>query len=250
MGLWDERYGGRWLTLGDTSGTGTSVVTEANGQRWGSGRDAWPSGTPPVRTFGPTWYEVACQHDGLGLERMTLCPEGESPWVLVRVRLRNSSSRPRRVEHLERWAVVPQYVNIGASAPQRADDARAAIRFRVESLRGGLAAVEERTDEAAAFEQQRFAQVYGPPVTVMLEPLGDTPARALHSDAPHPVLGLVSEVVLAPRDEATLWFRFGVEDGTVVAYPGALFEYSLARLQCRLPRAMRPRPNGPAERER
>ena len=144
---------------------------------------------------------------------------------------------------------LPQYVNIGASAPQRADHARAAIRYRVASLRGGLAAVEERTDEAAALERQRFAQVYGPPVTVMLEPLGDTPARALHSDAPHPVLGLASEVVLAPRAEATLWFRFGVEDGPVVAYPGALFEYSLARLQCRLPRAMRPRPNGPAERE-
>lgn len=30
MGLWDERYGGRWLTLGDASGTGTSVVAEAN----------------------------------------------------------------------------------------------------------------------------------------------------------------------------------------------------------------------------
>jgi len=88
-GLWDERYGGRWLTLGDPSGTGTSTITEANGQRWGSARDAWPAGAPPVRTFGPTWFEVACERAGLALERMTLCPEGESPWVVP-----GGSSRP------------------------------------------------------------------------------------------------------------------------------------------------------------
>jgi len=237
MGLWDERHGGRWLTLGDPSGTGTSTITEENGQRWSTEGDAWPSGTPPLRTFGPTWFEVACERDGLALERLTICPEGESPWVLVRAHLRNASKTTRRFEHLERWSVVPQFVNIGASPARRAEHAHAAIGFRVESRRGGLAAIEERTDEAAELERQRFRQVYGPPVTVILEPLGDTPARPMHSDAPHPMLGLASEVVLAPGETTTLWFRFGAEDGTAVADPAALFEDSLSRLNRRLPRA-------------
>lgn len=65
-GLWDERYGGRWLTLGDPYGTGSS-----------SGE--WPFGAPPVRTFGPTWFEVVSEHDGLTLERSIICPDGETP---------------------------------------------------------------------------------------------------------------------------------------------------------------------------
>ncbi len=240
MGLWDERHGGRWLTLGDPTGTGTSTITEANGQRWGSARPAWPAGTPPVRTFGPTWFEVACEHDGLALERMTLCPEGESPWVLVRVQLRNTGKAARRVEHVERWGVVPRFVNLGATPAQRAEHARAAVVFRVGRLRDGLLAMEERTDEAAALERQRFAQVFGPPVAIVLEPLADTPARAMHADAPHPILALASEVVVAPGETATLWFRFGAEDGTVVANPASVFENSIALLKRRLPRAAAP----------
>src|SRR5512146_3092727 len=80
-GLWDERYGGRWLTLGDPSGTGMSIITEGSGERWATAADAWPDGAPPVRTFGPTWFEVACEREGLTVERLVMCPEGESPWV-------------------------------------------------------------------------------------------------------------------------------------------------------------------------
>ncbi len=236
-GLWDERHGGRWLTLGEPSGTGSSSITEANGQRWGSSSGEWPSGTAPVRTFGPTWFEVACQYDGLVLERRTLCPEGEAPWVLVRVQLRNTSGRPRRVEHVERWSVVPQFVNIGARPEQRTDHARAGVRFRVESQGDGLAAVEERTPEAAALQEHRFPRVFGPELTIVLEPLGETAARAMRSDAPHPILALASEVVLEPGAEATLWFRFGAEDGTVVGDPAAVMADSMMRLKRRLPRA-------------
>ncbi len=237
MGLWDERYGGRWLTMGDPSGTGASIITEANGQRWGSARPVWPAGVPPVRTFGPTWFEVSCARDGLALDRTTLCPEGESPWVIVRVRLRNTTGAVRRVEHLERWSVVPRFVNIGATPAQRAANADAAIRFRVEERDTGLVAMEERTADAAALEAHRFPQIFGPPVAVLLEALGDTPARAMYSDAPHPVLGITSEIAIAPGETATLWFRFGAEDGTAVANPESLFENSLALLRRRLPRA-------------
>jgi hypothetical protein len=236
-GLWDERYGGRWLTLGDPTGTGSSTITESSGRRWGTASGEWPAGTPPTRTFGPTSFEVACQNDGLRLERLTICPEGEAPWVLVRVRVRNASARPRRVEHVERWAVVPQFVNIGRSPEQRADDARSAVRYQVEAWRGGLAAIEERTAEAAALASHRYARVYGPEVTVVLEPLGDTGARTMHSDAPHPVLALASEIVVQPGEETMLWFRFGAEDGTVVGDPGAVFADSVARLKRRLPQA-------------
>ncbi len=235
-GIWDERYGGRWLTLGDPSGTGTSIITESNGDRWGTERDGWPPGPPPTRTFGPTWFEVACRHNGLSLERLTLCPEGESPWVVVRVQLRNAGATPRRIEHIERWAVEPRFVNIGATPEQRAANARAAVRFRVEPHNDGLIAIEERTAEAAVLEGKRFPQVYGPPLTIMLEPLGDTPARVTHSDAPHPILGMRSEIAIAPGETATLWFRFGAEDGTSVADPASLLANSLALLKRRLPR--------------
>jgi hypothetical protein len=246
-GLWDERYGGRWLTLGDPTGTGSSTITEANGQRWGSSIAEWPTGAAPVRTFGPTWYEVACQREGLSLERLTICPEGEAPWVLVRVRLRNASAVPRRVEHVERWAVVPRFVNIGAEQDQRADHARAAVRFRVEPYRGGLAAFEERTAQAAALAGRRFAQVFGPELTAILEPLGDTAGRPMNSDAPHPVLALASEIVVNPGEDAVLWFRFGAEDGTVVGDPAALLDDSLARLKRRLPRAASSSAGGAAQ---
>ena len=171
---------------------------------------------------------------------MTLCPEGEAPWVLVRVQLRNTSGRPRRIEHVERWAVVPQFVNIGARPEQRADHARAGVRFRVESHGDGLAAVEERTPEAAALQEHRFPRVFGPELTIVLEPLGETAARAMRSDAPHPILALASEVVLEPGGEATLWFRFGAEDGTVVGDPAAVMADSMMRLKRRLPRAASP----------
>lgn len=247
-GLWDERYGGRWLTLGDPTGTGISIVTEADGERWGSAREVWPSGTPPLRTFGPTWFEVTCERDGLRVERLLLCPEGESPWVLVRVRMTNVGRASRRVEHAEHWAIIPRFVNLSATPQQRAEHASAAVRFRVEPLRDGLAAIEERTGEAAGLEAARFPQVFGPPLTIVLEPLGDTAARPRSSDAPHPAFALASEIALAPGADTTLWFRFGADDGTTVADPRALFDDSMARLRRRLPRASAP--NTPlAERE-
>jgi len=248
VGLWDERYGGRWLTLGDPTGTGASIITEASSERWGSAIGAWPAGAPPVRTFGPTWFEVSCEYRGLALERMTLCPEGESSWVLVRVRLRNTGPAVRRVAHLEWWDVVPRFVNLGATPAQRADDAGAAVRFDVDPHGDGLAALEQRTEDAAALERQRFARIFGPPLALILEPLGDTPARAIHSDSPHPGLGLATELVIAPGESATLWFRFGAQDGTAVADPAALFANSLALLGRRLPRATADHAPG-AERE-
>lgn len=236
-GLWDERYGGRWLTLGDPSGTGVSIIIEGSGERWATAAGAWPDAASPVRTFGPTWFEVACEREGLAVERLVLCPEGESPWVLVRVRLSNNSRTSRRVEHAEQWAIVPRFVNLAATPQQRIDHAAAAVRYRVELRRDGLAAVEERTAEAAALEGARFAQVFGPPVTIALEPLGDTPARPRASDAPHPTLALASEIALAAGESTALWFRFGADDGTAVPDPQALFDDSIARLRRRLPRA-------------
>lgn len=236
-GLWDERYGNRWLTVGDPSGTGISIITESNGERWGTARDAWLAGSAPVRTFGPTWFEVACERDGLAVERFVLCPEGESPWVLVRVRLTNTGRTSRRVEHREQWAVLPRFVNLAATAQQRVEHASAAVRYRVGRLRDGLAALEERTDESAALEGARFPQVFGSPITIVLEPLGDTAARPRSSDAPHPTLALASEIALTPGDATTLWFRFGADDGTTVADPQALFDDSMLRLRRRLPRA-------------
>jgi hypothetical protein len=104
--LFDERYGLRWLAAPDPR-SGVSIVEEG-AERWGSGWEARPAGTVPLRTFGPTWFEVAVRSGELSLERTVLCPEGEVTWVLVRVRLGNAGAASRRIRHIETWAVAPR----------------------------------------------------------------------------------------------------------------------------------------------
>jgi hypothetical protein len=82
--LCDERFGQRWLTGSDPTGTGISILEEPDA-RWGSAWDLRPAGTTPVRSFGPTWFESVAERDGLALERTLLCPEGEVPWVRARL---------------------------------------------------------------------------------------------------------------------------------------------------------------------
>lgn len=86
--VWDTAERFRWLTAAEP-GTGATVVTRADGTSWATDAGRWPvpwfgSGAP-VRTWGPTWFSVAGEHDGLQVERTVACPEGDLPWLLVRV---------------------------------------------------------------------------------------------------------------------------------------------------------------------
>jgi hypothetical protein len=236
VALFDERYAQRWLCAPDPVGTGVSIV-EAAGERWGSGWDARPEGSVPTRSFGPTWFEVEVSQGGLSLERTVLCPEGERPWVLVRVRLTNAGSQPRQVRHTEEWAVAPRFLNVLGSADSRRQHAEQAVAFEVETSARGLVAVELRLEGAEKLDVARFPQVFGPTIDLMLEALGETRAAPEHDGRAHPTLRLVSELSLAAGESADLWFRVGARDPDGVEDPAALAAESQAALRARLPSA-------------
>jgi hypothetical protein len=234
--LCDERFGQRWLTGSDPTGTGISILEEPDA-RWGSAWDLRPAGTTPVRSFGPTWFESVAERDGLALERTLLCPEGEVPWVLVRVHLRNDGEVARAFRHTEEWVLRPRFVNVGGNAESRARAASDHVRFRVETSQRGLCAVEQRSDPENGDPETRQAQVFGPAIDFMLEALGDTRAAPAHDAAAHPTLTLESELRLEPGESRTLWFRAGAPDDSEVESPERLMRACAGLRRLRLPRA-------------
>jgi len=238
VALLDERFGLRWITAPDPAGTGVSIIDEG-GETWGSAWDMRPTTEAPLRRFGPTWFEVVASRHGLSLERLLLCPEGDLPWVLVRVRIRNTRGSRCTLRHREEWAVVPRFANLFGSSESRRDHARKALAYHVETSSRGLLAVERRLAgaEGDGFALGPFPQIFGPSLDVGLEALGDTQATPSHDGAAHPTLTLASELVLEPGATAELWFRFGTLGGSEVEDPVALLDSSLARLHERLPRA-------------
>jgi hypothetical protein len=232
VGVFDEGDGLRWLTAPDPAGTGVSVLDDG-GAVWGSDYTMRGGDGAPLRTFGPTWFQVRDRRDGLVLERTMLCPEGAVPWVLVRVRLAlaDGAGSRRDVRHVERWALRPRFLNLLETVEQRRARAEDAVRYDVTQTAAGLLAI-ERFAHAAQF-------VVGPPATLALERLGRTSgaARAVTGDGPHPVLEIETALTLAPGQRRELWFRFGRLDGEPVARPARLLATSLRGLGRRLPRA-------------
>ncbi len=110
VALFDESHGLRWWTAPDPTGTGISIIEEADGTRWGSASTMRGGSLPSDRTFGPTWFEIRDERAGLTIRRTILCPEGEVPWVLVRVRLELAAGAEgvRSVGHVEQWALRPR----------------------------------------------------------------------------------------------------------------------------------------------
>ncbi|MEU6712163.1 hypothetical protein ABZ897_11860 [Nonomuraea sp. NPDC046802] len=87
--LFDEHTGLSWLTRG----TGVTRI---------SGLSTDISGSE--RVFGPTYAIVRVADERVALERTVLCPEGEQPWVLIRLRVRNLLGTPVRLTLTEEWA--------------------------------------------------------------------------------------------------------------------------------------------------
>lgn len=125
----DTARGMRWLTA-RSPGTGVTIVHDDDGRTWATDRPRWPSGwsapSAPVRTWGPTWTTIAGTHDGITVERTVACPEGERPWVLVRVRL--SSTGHRRVRFVEEWCLAATGDAHVDEHGVTIDEARGAIR--------------------------------------------------------------------------------------------------------------------------
>jgi hypothetical protein len=242
VGVFDEGDGLRWLVAPDPSGSGVSIVEEDGGRVWSTDYALRAGEATPERTFGPSWFEVRDSLGGLVLERTLLCPEGEVPWVLVRVRLSlaGDAPAPRMLRHVERWQLRPRFLNLLEGNELRRARAAAAVRYDVTATATGLVARErfaDPSDGGDAGEAARF--LIGPPATLVLEALGGpagTPRVALRGE-PHPALELVTSLTLAPGEEHELWYRFGRADDGAVDDPARLFDDSLAALAARLPRA-------------
>lgn len=229
VGLFDESEGLRWLLSGDEGGSGVSVLRDGD-VTWGSAFADRPPGDTPQRLFAPTWFTVRCTHRGLALERTLLCPEGEVPWVLVRVRLSLAPDAVRRhVTHEETWSLRPRFLNL-LENEQRRTALAASVRYRVERGR-------RRIDAYEIFPDNRTG-LSGRPAALRLEALGVEPAKSrVEEENGQPTLRLLSRLNVEPGATHELWFRFGRPAEQDLKEPGVFFARSLEALHERLPRA-------------
>lgn len=239
VALWDELDAMRWLTAPAPHGTGISRIAYGD-TAWSTLFAERPAGAEHARTFGPLWYRVATGDDRLTVERTVLCPEGEQPWVLVRVVLA-ASETTLRVRHVEEWAVRPRHANLFAMTPDLDRAAAEAIRYETQAEAGAVVARERRAATTPSFElagqgmePTSVPLVIGTPLDLRLEALG-TKGTAAADEAGHPVLTVTHDVEVAAGSPVTLWFRFGIDDGTTVEDPAALFEATLSAVRNRLP---------------
>jgi hypothetical protein len=241
VALFDEGDGLRWLVAPEPDGTGVSLLDDG-GTQWGSAFAIRGGEAPPRRTFGPTWFEVEDARRGLVLTRTILCPDGEVPWVLVRVRLRlaRSADGPRAVRHVEQWRLRPRFLNLFEAPAQRRTRGDAGVRYDVVASRAGLAATERFAapgDPGPAGAAAPF--LVGAPATLALERVGATAGEASFrvDGGPHPILEIATSLRLRPGERRELWFRFGRRDDDAVGSPSRLVARSRRALAARLPRA-------------
>jgi hypothetical protein len=253
FGLLDERYGHRWLTSPDP-GTGISII-ESKGERWGSAWDLKPDSIP-VRSFGPTWCKIAAAQGDISLDRTLLCPEGEYPWILVRVSLTNKGAGDVDVSHREEWLVSPRFINVYSGPAERKEVAEKWISFEVEQQDHRIVAREIRSGTAADFDRaipegdpqggnetitRHYPQVFGPAIDFVLEAIGDREAvveTVLASNGqPHPEISITSKIKLPAGQTRHLWFRVGAEDDSTIGAPDGLVANDMKALSARLPRA-------------
>ena len=241
VALFDESEGLRWLVAPEPDGTGVSIIDDDDGARWGSAF-ALRNTASPRRTFGPTWFEVADFRRNLALTRTITCPEGEVPWLLVRVvlQLGRSARAPRTLRHVEQWQLRPRFLNLLESQALRRTRAEAGVTYDVRVTKAGLVA-EERfaapTDPGAAGAAAPF--LIGAPATLVLERLGAIDGEATYrlDGGPHPVLEITTSVRLRPGQRRELWFRFGRPDETRIGSPGRFLARTRRALVARLPSA-------------
>ena len=253
VALFDESHGLRWLTAPDPAGTGVSIIDDPgpNPERpqkppkqWGTEFSSRAGESTPLRTFGPTWFEVHDAYAGLGLTRTILCPEGEVPWLLVHVRLTLSAmAKTRTITHTERWALRPRFLNlpVWTSMDVRRKEAELAVTYAVSQSAAGLVA-EERfaTADAPGDAGKAAKNLFGPPAILILERLADTDGEALFTGSPHPTLEIATSLNLRPGETRDLWFRFGRQDNTAAPNPEGVLNTSLVALSKRLPTAAAP----------
>lgn len=90
--VWDEHVGCWWIA----EHTGISRLGELS------------TDAAPTKLFGPSFFRVAVGE----VERTVLCPEGDVPWVLIKVDVVNRGAEVLRGTLTEEWVVRPRLVNL------------------------------------------------------------------------------------------------------------------------------------------
>ncbi|MFE0170703.1 GH36-type glycosyl hydrolase domain-containing protein [Streptomyces sp. NPDC059002] len=188
-GLWDEHDGLRWLTEPEPHGTGVTEVAGVLRSDDGGGE----------LLFGPAYTRVRIGAGGADVERTVLCPEGDVPWVLIRVDVTNHRTEAVRWRIAEEWDVRQRELTYLEVGPRPAD-----VRHE-----GG--------------------------VPLVLELLGA--AGGARCTADRGVLRVSCPVDLAPGERRTVWFRCGVAGAEFEGDPEETYDASLRALRARLPRA-------------
>jgi hypothetical protein len=248
VGLYDESFGNRWLTDAHPRGTGFSFIEEDNRTTWGTDVNHWPSGIAPRRVFGPNSYLIAAHENGLDLERLILCPSGEVPWVLVRVRI-TANGRPRTFEHVEEWTIRPRRIRpdksevglVGFSERTfefEIGQSEGAIRVHATRLIDPLRRTEHGVDEQPGeFLSSDSFEAPDARMSLLLEQLDGHTSMVRADGRDEPRLEIRTRLRLEQDETCELWFRFGLEDGEEVEDALSLFEESMAEVEDRLPLA-------------
>lgn len=247
-GLWDTQDGLRWLTAADDHGTGLSVL-EAAGLRFGTAMPDWPDDAVPDRQFGPTWFTVRSKSGPVTLERATYCPEGEQPWVLVRVSITNASDTELTGVLTEEWELRPRFAQLGVGPSDRRKVAEDRVAYQVETAPGQIMASEVFSPRADEHAGPGHPLIFGSPRRLVLEGLASTKGAAVPwvgEAGPHPVLRLSVPVQLPAGQRMDSWFRFGEDGGELIDEPAALLADWTRELRARLPTAAAARAPEPA----
>ncbi|MET9225858.1 hypothetical protein [Lentzea sp. NPDC003310] len=199
-GVWDEHLGCRWLAEHTGIARFGAVSTDA----------------AAVKLFGPTFFRLSVG----GVERTVLCPEGDVPWVLIRVRVTNQGDEVLRGELSEEWEVRPREVNL-EFGPVR-----------------GEAPPDPDVVGLQRWGGERVGTAGGP----------------LRVETTAGVLRVGAWLELGPGEREVVWFRFGLLDGpawdpataaspaTAPTDPATLYASTLAAQRARLLTPIHPLP--------
>lgn len=233
VALFDESEGMRWLIYGDdSSGTGHSLILDTDGLAWGSSWSERPPNSVPERIFGVNYFKVSAGFNGLTLSRNLLVPDGEVPWVLIRVDLSLAAdASPRSIVHREQWALRPRFLKTWQSDFDRDIVARE-VTYDI------------RLSKTKISARELFAissNLNGSPALLELQALEPMTAESRFSiedgQGDHPMLLASTNLTIQPGTTKTLWFRFGRAASTSAVHAENLFQESQDLVRRRLPKA-------------
>ena len=203
FGLWDAHDGYLWITEPRPRGTGVSRLIAADGTTIASTSYHERGGRPlPERWIGPTFARVTASGPECVLERTVLCPDGEQPWVLIRVVVTNLADQARRMNLVEEWLVRPATVDV-------------------------------RTPGRTPVPPDSMTVT----ATIFLDCLGDQAILRQQSESEVPHLTLAVDLDLPPGAKQEVYFRFGLADNEPAPNPADLYRQSLRATADRMPTA-------------